>query len=280
MDFIFNELCFGNVATNIHSGKAGINNLLQVCKKGREYGMSRLATRPDFRRQYLAENYCVEDWLSDISITKTYKDLLLSIIRQPYIEDGDASIEDRFIASNGFLNDERETSVEGLAVAYLYKTIAISICSAEKWKSHEINIKFLETGSEDQTIKVRHASQISHIEHHKDWISSRLGVKLAVTDLQMQQKGISLRDDHGKDLLLKFSKKLIRSPYVTGVINSLPFNPHDNDFVKSCYPDGRVELVLTRTDQGLGLVIQTTGTTLLETEAVAAILREEFNNEY
>ncbi|KAA8478216.1 hypothetical protein BDE36_2520 [Arcticibacter tournemirensis] len=280
MDFIFNELCFGNVATDIHAGKKGINNLLQVCKKGRESGMSRLAIRTDFYEQYLAENYCVRDWLSDPSVTRTYKDLLLSIVRHPYIEDGDTSTEERFISSYGFLNEEKNTSVEGLAVAYLYKTIAVSLCSAEKWNSHEIDIRFSEADSEDQNIKVRHASQISHIEQHKDWIISRLGIKLAVTDLQIQQKAISLRDDHGKDLLLKFSKKLIRSPYVTRVINSLPFNPHNNDFVKSCYPDGRVELVLTGTDQGLGLVIQTTGTTLLETEAVAAILREEFNNEY
>jgi len=280
MDFIFNELCFGNVANDIHSGKTSINNLLQVCKKGREYGMSRLAIRPDFYEQYLAENYCVRDWLSDPAITRTHKDLLLGIIRHPYIEEGDTSIEERFISSYGFLNEEKETSVEGLAVAYLYKTIAVSLCSSEKWNSHEIDIRFSEADSEDQNIKVRHASHIYHIEQHKDWIISRVGVKLAVTDMQIQQKAISLRDDHGKDLLLKFSKKLIRSPYVTRVINSLPFNPHDNDFIKSCYPDGRIELVLIGTDQGLGLVIQTTGTTLLETEAIAEILREEFNNEY
>lgn len=280
MDFIFNELSFDNVATDIHSGKTGINNLLQVCKKGREHGMSRLAIRPDFYEQYLAENYLVRDWLSDPTITRTYKDLLLGIIRHPYIQEGDTSIEERFITSYGILNEERSSPVEGLAVAYLYKTIAVSLFSAEKWNFHEIGIRFSEADNEYQDIKVKHASLINHIEQHRDWIISRVGVKLAVTDLQVQQKAISLRHDHGKDLLLKFSKKLIRSPYVTRVINSLPFNPQDKNFVKSCYPDGRIELVLIRTDQGLGITIKTTGTTLLETEAIAAILREEFNNEY
>lgn len=281
MDFIFNELCLGDVALDIHSGRAWMNNLLQVCKQGREYGMSRLAIRHDFYEQNLAKNYCVRNWLNDPTISRTYKDLLMSIVRHPYIKEGDTLIEDRFIISSyGFLNEEKETSAEGLVVAYLYKTIAVSLCSAEKWNTHEIGIRFPEADKEDQNIKVRHASQTNHIEQHKDWITSRVGVKLTVTDLQKQQKEISLRDDHGKDLLMNFSKKLVRSPYIVKVINSLPFNPRDNNFVKYCYPDGKVELVLVNTDKGLGLIVQTTGTNLAETEAISEILKEEFQNEY
>ena len=80
--------------------------------------------------------------------------------------------------------------------------------------------------------------------------------------------------------MLKFSQKLTRSPYVTKVVNSLPFNPYNSDFVKRCYDDGRIELVLVGTDQGFGLVLQTTGTNLTETEAIARLLNEEFHNEY
>lgn len=280
MDFIFNELCLGDAALDIHSGRAGMKTLLQVCKLGREYGMARLAIRYDFYEQYLAENYCVRNWLDDPTISRTYKDLLLGIVKYPYIEEGDTLIEDRFISSYCFLNEEKDISAEGLAVAYLYQTIAVSLGSAEKWNTHLIDIRFSETDNEDQSIKVRHASQTNHIEQHKDWIISRVGVKLVVTDLQIRQKEICLRDDHGKDLLMKFSKKLVRSPYIVRVINSLPFNPHDNDFVKSCYPDGKVELVLVNTDKGYGLIVQTTGTTLVETEAIAEILREEFHDEY
>jgi hypothetical protein len=280
MDFIFNELCFGNVALDIHSGKAGMSNLLLVCKHGRELGMSRLAIRTDFHEQYLAENYRVRDWLSDPDITKTFKDLLLGIIKHPYIQDEDASIQERFISSYGFMNEEKETPVEGLAVAYLYKTIAVSLYSSEKWNTHEIDIIISEENNEDQNIKVRHASLTTHIQHHRDWIISRVGMILSITEQHILEKEINLRDDHGKDLLLKFSKKLVRSPYIIKIINSLPFNPHDNHFVKACYSDGKVEVVLVNTDQGLGLVLQTTGTTLGETKAIAKILREEFQNEY
>ena len=152
MDFIFNELCFRNFASDIHSSKSDMSNLLQVCKQGRELGMSKLAIRHDFYEQYLVEDYRIGDWLNDPSVSKISKDLLLGIIRYPYIEDKDNSIVERFISSYAFLTSEEKSSVEGLAVAHLYKTIAISLCSSEEWNTHEIGLKFSEAGNEAQNI--------------------------------------------------------------------------------------------------------------------------------
>jgi hypothetical protein len=280
MDFIFNELCFQNTFPETHSAKLSMQNLLQVCKEGRELGMRRLAIRPDFYEQLLLLGYSINDWLNDKTVSRVFKDLLLSIVRQPYIDDSDIVIQERFISSYAFLNDEKLSEVEGLAIAYLYQTIAISLYSSDDWRVHEISLKFSEFGFEDQVVKVNHASQSDNFEHHKDWIASRIGIKLSVTAFPVIEKEISLRDDHGKNVLLSFSKKLVRSPYVNKVINSLPFNPHDNDFIKRCYEDGKIELVLVRSDQGLGIIVQTTGRNLAETNAIAAILCEEFQNEY
>ena len=89
-------------------------------------------------------------------------------------------------------------------------------------------------------------------------------------------KPISLREDHGKDKLIAFSQKLVRSPYITKVINSLPFNPHQNNPIRRTYSDGRVEFVLNWTDQGLGICLQTTGRNLAETNTIAIYLVEKF----
>ncbi len=280
MDFIFNELCFRDSFRDIHSGKSSMDNLLQVCKKGRELGMGKLAVRNDFYEQFLLPEYCIRNWLNDVTVRKVLKDLLLSIVRQPYIDDNDAQIENRFISSYAFLANEDLSAVEGLAIAYLYQSVAVSLSSSNQWNVHEINLKFSEAGYDDQMVKVNHASQVAHIELQKEWIASRIGVRLPITELTVQQKEINLRDDHGRNILLSFSQKLIRSQYVTKIINSLPFNPNENDFVRRYHEDGKIELVLVRSDQGLGLVIQTTGTNLLETIAIAEIINGEFRDEY
>jgi putative CRISPR-associated protein (TIGR02619 family) len=95
-------------------------------------------------------------------------------------------------------------------------------------------------------------------------------------DTLPSKKAISLRDDHGKDILLKFAQKICHSPYVKSVINSLPFNPKQVNPIKKNTPNGIIELVLTSTDKGLGLCIQTTGRNLAETNTIALHLETKY----
>jgi hypothetical protein len=280
MDLIFNEFSFRDAFADMYDSRTGMGNLLRVCKLSRQLGISRLAIRTDFYEQFLTVGYRVSDWLNDHAVSKVLKDLLLSIVRHPYIDDNDTAVEDRYILSNTFLVDDEQSKAEGLAIAYLYNTVSISLYSSQKWNTGHVTLRFCEEGQDDQTVTVKHASQVAHIEGHKDWITSRIGITLRTTDLQASQKQIHLRDDHGKEVLLRFSRKLVRSPYITAVINSMPFNSYDHDFIKNYYEDGKIEIVLVRTDEGFGVVIQTTGNNIAETEAISQILLEEFQDEY
>ena len=85
-----------------------------------------------------------------------------------------------------------------------------------------------------------------------------------------------MRDDHGKDVLEAFAKRICKSPYVIKVINSLPFNPKERNFINKVYDDGRIEIVLTDTDKGLGMVLQSTGSNHRETLAIAKMLADEY----
>jgi putative CRISPR-associated protein (TIGR02619 family) len=96
------------------------------------------------------------------------------------------------------------------------------------------------------------------------------------TDMEPEQKQIHLRDDHGKDILMDMAKRLRRSPYVTGITNSLPFNPKAKNPIRRVRADGLVELVLTKTDAGIGLCVQTTGRNLVEANTIALHLRDKF----
>jgi putative CRISPR-associated protein (TIGR02619 family) len=90
------------------------------------------------------------------------------------------------------------------------------------------------------------------------------------------QKPIKLRDDHGKDVLEEFSQKIRQSPYVTAIINSLPFNPRAVNPIRRAKADGIVEFVLTWTDPGYGICIQTTGRTRAETNTIALHLAKTY----
>ncbi|BAZ66651.1 CRISPR-associated protein, APE2256 family [Fischerella sp. NIES-4106] len=94
---------------------------------------------------------------------------------------------------------------------------------------------------------------------------------------ELQKKQIHLRDDHGKDKLQAFAEDICGSPYVKKIINSLPFNPKQTNPIRRTKPNGIIEFVLTWTDQGLGLCIQTTGRNLAETNTIAIHLKEKYS---
>ncbi len=106
--------------------------------------------------------------------------------------------------------------------------------------------------------------------------SQSLQLTLLPTDQKPQDKTIKLRDDHGKDVLKKFGKRLCTNEYVEGVVNSLPFNSKERNFIRNVFDNGQVELVLYWTDAGLGMLIQTTGRNKRETEAIANILQDKY----
>ena len=69
---------------------------------------------------------------------------------------------------------------------------------------------------------------------------------------------------------------MIRCPYVVSVINSLPFNSHERRFIKKIRGEGLIEIVLPWTDKGYGVVVQTTGRTMKETELIGKIIMEKY----
>jgi len=162
------------------------------------------------------------------------------------------------------------TECVGLAYASIMDSLAISFGNGE-WKSTEQIYKDGEVA-----ISVRNALNEKQLEEHADWIDSLKAIELVETTVSPDNKEIRIRDDHGKDKLRDFSKRICHSPYVIKVINSLPFNSKDTKFIKKVRADGVIECVLCWTDEGYGLAIKTTGRNLRETEKIAEILEEKY----
>ncbi|MBE9214605.1 hypothetical protein IQ247_18345 [Plectonema cf. radiosum LEGE 06105] len=103
------------------------------------------------------------------------------------------------------------------------------------------------------------------------------GFLSSLEKLVFGKKEINLRDDHGKDKLQNFAEKICNSPYVKKVVNSLPFNPKATNQIRRTKANGIVEFVLTWTDAGLRLCIETTGRNLAETNTIALHLQENYS---
>ena len=281
MDLIFNELSLLRKVGDKHSARLVMENLLLCCKAARNFwGKMGLRVNDDFFSAELTENYSVTSWLNDCAVSQNLKTLLLGLKRSPYIDDNDENIENTFIQNYYYLyapdkENLHEKEVEGLAVAFLYNTLAVSLQTDIFWDQPYISL--LEKHDENkQTVKVKHFNTPGRIRDHQEWIEAHRPVVLIESTLSNAEKEISLRDDHGKDILQTFSQKLLRSPYVEKVINSLPFNPHSRSFIKNISPDGKIEFVLVGTDQGLGCVVQTSGRNLQETKRIAEILEDTY----
>jgi hypothetical protein len=284
MDLIFNELSLHHNADNQFEATKQMENLLQTCKKARKasngFNFNRLRVHDNFFNVHLSEDYTISDWLNDDSINRNLKSLLLGLKRYPFIAETDQDIETRFIENYYYLNAPEIESlhrklVEGLAVAFLYNTLSISLKTHTIWNKTEIDLAE-KIEDEEKSVKVRHISQPDHIESHQNWIDDNRPVELLETEVLLEEKTINLRDDHGKDILKHFADKLISSPYVIKVINSLPFNPKEKNFVRRIYPDGKIEVVLTWTDEGFGLIFQTTGRNLQEAREIGSLIEEKY----
>jgi hypothetical protein len=210
---------------------------------------------------------------------RTLGSLLLGLTKHPYF-DPDSPQETGFLESKfSILKNDEEISVNGLAAAFLHDSIGISFLSDIFWK--EITFALLVEQNNNRKIQsVLSVSCPAHFqcEDFMQWQDAHATTDIIPSPLSYKMKRIHLRDDHGSDILKKFAKKIIRSPYVIEVVNSIQFNPHEKQFVKEIKENGLVELVLTSTDEGLGLVVKTSGRNLRETKHIASILNNEFGS--
>lgn len=282
MNLIFNEVSFlPNPKTEqqlLHSF-ISLASLFAKCKSN--YGFKHIVFPTDIGEIKISDNKTFFDWVYNIS-DPGKKNLFLSLIKKPFVRDIlDGSID--IINEYYFVSEEYnipETYCSGLAVAYERKLLTISLNTCMLWEATTISFKkIINENFETHDVLVNNISLEHHLVDHTilDFINSKIPVQLIETAVDHSIKSISLRDDHGYDRLLSFAKKLVKSTYVTSVINSLPFNPNSVNFIRKIYSDGKIEIVMHWEDAGIGLIIQSTGRSYSETEQIAQILKSEFD---
>ena len=275
MELVFNELSTLPLADDFSGSYSRIKQFIETYKTAELHGFKRVRFQQTFDQIMLQNNYSMFDFMND-SCVRTFANILLSIYRYPFIDD-DSEEEDRYIQNSFFIvKDGYKLPVHGLAAAYLYQTIGIGFRSEPFWDQILFSLQI--EGKETRNEKVLSVSCPEHFleQVFLRWKEQNAEICLIECDICFTEKKITLRDDHGKDVLLQFAKRLVKSPYIIEIVNSLPYNQFENKFIRKVKSDGLIEIVLTKTDRGLGLVVKSTGRNYKETKEIAKILQQEF----
>ena len=78
---------------------------------------------------------------------------------------------------------------------------------------------------------------------------------------------------------MDFSLKILRSPYVICIANSLPFRRHQKVFINmnQNFENGQIEICLHWTPQRLGMVLQTTAKNKYQALKIAEYLTKFYD---
>lgn len=282
MDLAYNELSSFPLSINKYLANEKMARFIDTYVKARSRGFRRIRFSSQLHEIDLAGDYTIQQWLSETT-HRNLKDLLLGAFTYPFIDDNDEQEAVEYISHHYYFEDPingiTRTECLGLATAYIYETLSISLSGSTVWENNLIIIaKVNDETQANEVVKVANVFSQKCFDRQQiqDYIENLGEVELVETDLSPREKDIHLRNDHGIDVLRPFANRLANSRHVLAVINSLPFNPQATQFIRRVYADGKIELVLRWDDRGLGMVIQTTGRNMRETNHIAELLEENY----
>lgn len=213
-DLIFNDLSREPPATDRAEVFRRVVLFLKTFQEATKFGFNKIRFDWSLDQIEMCSGYTLNDFCNEPS-NRTHGILLRGLVRYPFVDD-DTKEELCFIENSFFIKKNGvPIEVYGLAVAYLYSTLAIAFKSEPFWHDFEYELIIRNQFSET-TSTVGCISEPGHTGCHsfQEWFDSRNDVCLIRTEIPFDEKHISLRDDHGKDVLEEFAHRIVRNDYV------------------------------------------------------------------
>jgi len=167
-DLVFNELSVKPQPTDFAQLNQRVKDLVLLCKQAREkFHFRKLRfTQQLHEYQLLADGISFQDYIRDKRVNSTIKTLLLDLHRYPFIDDADEQVSTQYLENQfHFEKDGAELRCDGLATAYLYNTLAVSIFSESIWDNVKVTILIKkETAESFEAKNVFHLSKSAHLE--------------------------------------------------------------------------------------------------------------------
>lgn len=282
MNIFFNELSFEPLSANDYELTTKFKTMLALFNTMKnDFGTSHIFFPANYSELKVLDGKTLLAWISQSSPSQ--KNLILSVLKRPFTNDFVLQPE-RTISSYYFSDESLGMHARdcfGLSTAYITESFSISLCNHKVWESDYIAItEIFSQDMQERSVTVFNIYSTEQIQnqHIYDKLLSLTQLELITTQLEPDQKTIKLSGDHhGNDKLLHFAKKLLKSKYVISVVNNIAFKPSATKLVHKCNPDGTMEIVLHWEDEGFGMLVETTGRNLQETEAIGNLIMAEFD---
>lgn len=283
MDIIYNELSEIYPSETKALADERMHILINAYIQARKSNIKKIRFAVSLEDIEIAQNYFIKNWLEETS-NKNHKNLLLAARDYPEWNRDDNWYGETYSMSTFTFVDEANQIPQkksyGLAAAHLYDTLSISLSGRPAWEKNTLNLtKTTDETGEAIVLPISNVFSEKCFENDsvRHCIENNGDVVLVESLLSYNEKKIHFRDDHGTDDLMRFAKKLVQSPYVNEVINSIEWKSNETKFIKGAFADGIIHIRLHWDDRGLGLAIKTTGRNLRETIAIGENLREKYD---
>jgi len=279
MELLLNELSVQPLSEDKYAANDKMKQFAEAISEARKKNFKLIRSHLSSSEISLTEDYTLFDWLQNKDVPTKYRNFLFGMITQPFIKDEDEEVVDKYIEANYFFEDSEsgiaKTACTGLASAYLYETLSISLLSAPVWNKTKLPI-IIENEEETRIESVFNVSLKKSFEDEEiaEYVGNLGNVELVETDIAPKDKKIHLADHHGKKELAELAKQLKNSPYVVEMRST---NWGGKKFIRKTHKDGVIEVVLYKTSKGYALWVQTTGRNLRETKAIAQILDDRYS---
>lgn len=284
MEISFNELSVP-VYENKHLANEGVVKFIKSFNEVRKKGIKKIRSSSDSHEILLSENYSLNSWLIDKDFTseKNLKDLLFSTIIKPFIKVEDPEIEETFLSNYYYFEDLEtgfaKTETFGLATSHLYKIPSISFDKLDAFKKNILNLKILpnnKQGESEANILNIYSPECINIAHIKSAFELLGNIELTKSKLSAAEKKANrhLSDHHGIKTQNLFCTTLEKSDYVMSIRST---GWGGDKFIRKCYENGQIEIVMHWTTKHYSFLVQTTGKNLRETNEIAKNLTKKYN---
>ena len=279
MELLFNELSITSLSPDKYLANDKMKLFAETVSVARKKGFANIRSHHATDEITLSENYSLHDWLNNKDVADDYRSFLYGMIILPFIKDDDEEVESKYVESNYFFehNESKiaKTQCLGLASAYLYETLSISLTSLPVWRKPKLPI-IIETTEQITTDDV---FNVATKESFNDaalaaFVESLGEINLVQTDISPDDKKFHISPHHGTKELTYFWNRLKRSPYVVEMRST---DWGGKRFIRKVERTGVVEIVLTESQRQYAMWVQTTGSNLRVTKAIAEILENEFS---
>lgn len=278
MELLFNELSIQPPCIDKYHALDRMNKFAETVRVAAQKRFNHIRSHVYVNQIALADDYSVHDWLMDRDVPKNHKDFLIGKFKYPFIKEEDEGIEEEYVNACYYFENEKheieKTECLGLASAYLYETLCVSLLAKPIWSEVKLPI-LIESEAGTLVTDVLNVSSKESFDDSEvsEFIDHIASVTLVESELNPNDKRIHLAHHHGQDDLQILCDRLKQSPYVVEMRST---DWGGRKFIRKVQKDGVVEVVLIRTQRQYALCVQTTGRNYRETEAIAKILYEKY----